>query len=438
MLSIIALLRVMSSSLVRKLEIREIVPDFSLAPFAKYSEQLKRLWTDRKTYEVLIDLVGVTDKIANAIRRTILSELTVKALSFEPSEVQTNVAFMIVDELLDRVMLLPIKQDCPDDATFSISIVNGGQEQETLYSSDISGDHAAAIPKRFHLAEIRKGEYLHIPKITIVRGTGFDHAMFSMTSEYSFHNLDYMDVAVVNIKGNRIDKRVAVAQVAKRLTEAKHAVPDDLAFKRILVIPNMDYKKLISEDEQTKINGAKYDYILTRPADSSESEQEWITECSSLTVASSEFRMRFNITDRIDPKQLIPMACDNLVNRLSGCLQDLDAPDNSKRISVRTNSVKFLHDGSSIVVDMWCMKIFGETHTLGHLLAKHILLQDPDLPFVRPWMDHPQDNNVTIQLIHSEPEKICRNAIASCIEIFGKIRDQCIVFDDAGKKRKKA
>lgn len=450
--------------IIKNFGIKEITPNFEIEPFHKYSTQLKKLWTDRKMYEVAFDLEGVSDKIANAIRRTALTELEVKALTFDVSTIQTNINFIIADELLDRIQFLPIVQDIPDDAIFSISIVNSGSDREVLYSSHIVSDSGKEkkdggkdkkgekdketketkenkvswIPQRFHLAELRPGEYLHIPKITVVRGKGQNHGMFSMTSDYCYRNLDFMDVAMINIKGNRLDKMVSVRQVAERIKElklSKELIPNNvLAYKRILVIPNADYKKLISDDEQSKIDMANYDYILLNPAvrpSPVEKENEltdtWITERSSLIESSTEFRIKFYITNRIEPETLLPIICTNMINRLQMILDDMIIIGSGK-VSIRTDPVTVKHGPDSIVVDMWKMRIKGETHTIGHLIVKHLVMLDPDLPFARPHMDHPQDTNVTIQIIHPEPEKICKDVLTECIKTFTQIRDESLIL----------
>jgi DNA-directed RNA polymerase subunit L len=416
-----------SDRLVKNLEIKELVPNFDIDVFRKYSTQLKKLWTDRKMYEISFDLIGVTDKIANAIRRTALTELDVKALTFDVSQIQTNVNFLIANELLDRIQFIPIKQDTPLDTVFSVSAVNNGGDREVLYSSSIVSAGSGGknwIPQKFRLAELRPGEYLHIPNITVVSGKGCDNSMFSMTSDYCFNNLDYMDVAMINIKGNRLDKRVSVSEVANRIKELglspKKMSNEALAFKKVLVIPNRDYKKLISDEEQSKINLAKYDFVLVNP--SNQDDNNWISERSSLVESSSEFRLKFYITDRIDPKLLLPMICDNMIGRLQTILDGMKT--NSGIVSIRVDPVNIKHEQETITVNMWKMRLTGETHTIGHLIVKHLVMLDPDLPFARPHMDHPQDTNVTIQIIHSDPEKICRTVITDSIKTFTQIRDE--------------
>jgi len=183
---------------------------------------------------------------------------------------------------------------------------------------------------------------------------------------------------------------------------------------------------------------ANYDYILENPSTSRGEDNEhatidsWITERSSLVESSTEFRIKFYITNRIEPENLLPLICNNMIERLQMILDDMNliskSEDGSGKVSIRTDPVTVKHGPDSVVVDMWKMRIKGETYTIGHLIVKHLVLLDPDLPFARPHMDHPQDTNVTIHIIHPEPEKICKDVLTGCIKTFTQIRDESIAL----------
>src|SRR5208283_3893145 len=112
---------------VQNYSISEVVPDFGHV-FEAHAKKLALLYTDRKTFVVSFDLIGVNPQIANAIRRTVMDELKIKALIFDSGTVKTHVDYIIIDELLDRISTLPIGQDIPEGTILSLSCVNGGSE----------------------------------------------------------------------------------------------------------------------------------------------------------------------------------------------------------------------------------------------------------------------------------------------------------------------
>jgi len=431
----------MAEEIVQLYSITKCVPNFDKGIFAPYKKQLENLFTDRKKFAVSFDLVGCMDKVANAIRRTIMGELDIKALTFDPTIIQTNVDFLIIDELLDRIHYLPISQTTPLDTVFSINAVNKGSEIQTLYSESITSNKSEnedVISKRFRLAELRTGNYLHIPKITVESGKGSEHSRFSLSCDYTFDNTDYMDASIINSKGNRIRKRILVSELfdllhqkSKSNKSSKNTRADRLMLlgKKILVIPNKDYEKLIDEDERVKIDLAKYDEILVNQ-DSNIKPEDFLQERSSFMSESSEFRMCFWISNQIAPEDLIPMTCDNLITRLNNILTAMHSLKGSigayDSIRVRSEPVNILHKEEMTTVDLWCLDIMNETHTIGELLVKQIYLLDPDIPFVKKHMDHPKDNQVTIQILHPDSLKLCINALETCIEDFVKIKNAAL------------
>lgn len=403
----------------------EIKPDFGIEPFLPYKKKLEALYTDRKRYVVSFDLIGVSDKIANAIRRTIMGELPIKALTFDPVMVQTNAEFIIIDELLDRIQCLPLRQDVPDGTTLSVSAVNRGQDVDVLYSSSLNSEY---VSKRFRLAELRPGNYLRIPEIKVVTGFGRDHSMFSLSNKYHYSNLDYMDVHVVNAKGNRLTKRILVQELFGLISPKSSvcSLEDKIALhrKRVLVIPNKDYRSLIDADEQAKIDVAKYDHVIVNTTDSA----DFLQERSSFVSSSTEFRMSFHLTGQIEPMLLLPMTCDNLRERLLHIKNDILGISTDEGsfgiVRIRVKPATFQHGEESVSVPMFELLVTDETHTIGEMLVTAIYERDPDIAFVRKRMDHPKDTRVYIDIIHPEARKILLDSIDDCISVFEKIKEE--------------
>lgn len=183
-------------------KIELVEPDLSeFTKNEKTIKAVKALLPARHEHKVSFDLNDVDVSIANAFRRTAMEELELKSLTFDVSQIQTNVDYILFDEFLDRIKSIPIKQNIPDDIVLSINAINTSNDNGimTLYSESISGGEKY-IPGRFRLAELRPGNYLKVPKITVKRGFGRDDACFGLTCVYTFRNLDFMDVCMINSK----------------------------------------------------------------------------------------------------------------------------------------------------------------------------------------------------------------------------------------------
>ena len=413
-----------------------IEPD--LREFAKHEKAIRALLPDRKEHRVSFDLIDVDVSMANAFRRTAIEEVDMKALTFDPTTIDTNADYILYDEFLDRIQIIPIKQDIPDDLVMSINVFNASNDNGimTIYSDSITGGERY-IPGRFRIAELRPGNRLKVPKITIMRGFGRKNACFSLTSDYTYRNLDYMDVHVINYKGNRIDKRVKTNEVAK-LAGVK---PAEAWGKKILVFPNAHYEGIISDHVKEKIALAKYDIILKNkksPVD----DNEYIAEQSSSVAVSREFRMSFYLAGQINPDKFVEIICKNIIDRLTAVKTGIESIyhikgggkkliepitlglDTTGKLDLRIKPVIIKHSDESATLDMWNLSIKGETHTLGELIVNHIFAEDPNVPYVTPAMSHLRDDQTTIQLLHPEPEKITLNAIKNCITIFTNLIKQ--------------
>lgn len=430
--------------LVERYAILKIEPKLDVEPFKQYTAEIKLLLSEREEHVVEIDLVGITESIANAIRRTAIEELELKALSFDTTTVQTNIDYIILDELFDRIHAIPIKQDIPDDAEISLNVFNNSNDNgiQVVYSSDLVGADKGKVPGKFQLAEMRPGNYLKIPRIFITKGYGNEDAMYGLTSNYFYDNLDYMDVMFINLNGNRITKRVRVADVLERCVEHKlKQTARGVWEKKILVIPDKNYEKLIKPHEQTKIAMAKYD--ITLRATTTGADKEYIAERSSLMSGSTEFRMKYYLGGQIDPEQFMTMVCDSLISRLvtvktglesilagivggkaqkTKLVDDTSGIDTTGRVVVTTRPVEVTHEDQKITVQCWNMTIFGETHTIGELIVFKIYELDPDVPQVKKKMEHPRDTQVTIEIIHPSASKLCMDAINACIKTFEQIK----------------
>lgn len=380
---------------VRNYSVTQILPAFDDV-FSEITEELRSVLSDRSEYEVSFELHDVSVCVANGFRRTALDELVVSSL--EVGDIQTNAEFIISDELRDRVALIPIRQDIPEDAVFSVAVVNGDKSMnKNVMSKDLVGPHADCVPSGFRIAELKHGKYLKIPRITVSRGIGRDNARYSLTGDYEYDNMDYMDVHMINAKGLRHTARVLVADVAAaapKLKNVKHA--------RVLIIPNNTWA--LAPHEQARADKYPYDAIVHAP----------IEERSSLRDVSRSFVMKFYLPNAHAPRNFAHDVCDNIITRLRKVLEYLS--DKKYSTHVRETPLG--------VHEVWELLVPGETHTIGEILLHYMYDADPSIPYIIKHMSHPNSSDVSIRAIHAEPARLCELAVNAAIETFESLKKQ--------------
>lgn len=414
------------SKVVQNYHIKEIKPNLSTAPFAdKHKKILEGLLTDRKESCVEFDLIGVNDKIANALRRTIIDELEVVALDFDPQELDTNDEFILRDEVRDRIRFIPIDQTLKEGSRLTLESMNKDPKNGimTVYSSAIGN---SKIPKKFRVAELKPGAYLRIPNIVVRRGTGRDDAMFSLSCDIFYDNLDYMDVHFINNKANILTRRVSVAELMKVMSKegfsASAISKRALVNKKILVIPNPAFSNLLTDRDRKRVELAGYDYKVIFKNPGSELEAK-----SSSMVSSREFHMRVYLMGQIPPEDLLPTVCDNLINRLEVVKKGVEefeknGTDPSGIIDITSRMVVVRDDKlSSSNQTLTSIRIRGETHTLGEMLVSGIYFRDPGIMNIKKRMNHPSENQVFIDIIHPNPIRILKDTIDDCVAVLKNI-----------------
>ena len=384
---------------IKNYKITKIEPQFvGLLNKPEIIKKAKELMTDREEHVISIDVLNVYPAIVNGIRRILIDELPIKALDFDIGIVTTTDEFIIAAELRDRIRFIPINQDIPENTTFQISEISKS-ELNIIYSSVFKSKY---IPSKFRLAELKLGSHLNIPIIKVVTGMGRDDSMFSLTADIFYETLDYKDVDIINNKGNRLTIRVKTSDILEK-GETEGSVFD----KKILIYPTANHKTILSAEDNDRIKLAKYDKVLTKE----------IEEQSSLMVEPENYRLNIYLNGNITPENVIPTVCDNIIGRLRKVSDAIK--NNLSNVEISLNPIE--HPSINTV---WVLKIFGETHTIGQLIAQAIFRRDPGISYCVPIIDHPTYNNIHIDIVHKEPQKITLDSINDVISIYESIKKQ--------------
>ena len=407
------------SKIVRNYSIEKITPNLNVAVFKdkKVQENIKKLLSNNEEYVVRISLYNISSRVFNSIRRTIIDELEIKSLYFELLDVDTDNDFIIREELRDRVKYIPIDQSIPEGSTFELQVINNSPDKGimTVYSNNIGGISDKVVSK-IQIAELNHGEYIHIKNIKVVKGYGKDHSKWSRTCDLTWQNLDFMDVDYVNVKGNRLVKRVKVSDVAK-LTKMKDELK--LIDQRVLVIPNKDHESALDDREKSKIKIANYDHVIKTE----------IEQCFSTSHESNAIKMEFYLTGRFNPKKLLPDVCDNLIGRLTSIKNDIEKhPEIVKKDVILNQSM--IETKTVIASDekqtVWTLCVKNETHTIGEILKQQIFKLDKNITFIKKYIKNNGEYSFYIDMIHKNPKKITLDALDALIHIYAQIKREIL------------
>jgi len=132
---------------------------------------------------VSLELHNTTTELANAIRRTINTEVDVLRLNVMPVDIDTNDDYIIKDLLIKNINHLKIEQI--RNGKFKINIRNDTDRTIDVYSRDIKDIDEKNKKRPFDdtvaMIELNSGKYLKVNNIFTESGSVYsrDHASFS-------------------------------------------------------------------------------------------------------------------------------------------------------------------------------------------------------------------------------------------------------------------
>ena len=176
---------------------------------SKLNLNLLDLLPKEKYNTVSFIIKNTNSSFANAIRRTIVSEVPVWSLALDVRDYETNDPFLIFDHLATKIGSLPIHQeyihkfeqngDNPNDIyTFYINIENNSSELKYIYSDDIIINGTSSINKEFSIIKNIPLQYLTPntflrTKLILEKGYGYQNgAKFSITPMPVYYPNDYI------------------------------------------------------------------------------------------------------------------------------------------------------------------------------------------------------------------------------------------------------
>ncbi len=360
----------------------------------------------RKT--IKFDLLNANPALANAIRLTVLEELDWKAFEISPNDIKTNEKNILINEFCDRIMLMPINQDIPDDAVFGISFVAdhaGGIIKSDVVNQIGGKKFAGQICDLHRIAVLGPKKFLQVKNIRVVHGKGYENSKFT-TCCFTYQLLDYIGIRSMesyHLELNEIAKVVDVLKHAKIKSKGPAEDYDALAGKRIMAITNPNVMERASEETKKRILSS--DIII----------EERLPEASSLVEMPKHFRLGFEFHNVDNPKAIVVRALEDIADRLNLIKSAINidgSVNNPDMVSV-------------VLADNKCQIVVrGEDDSISRLLVYYILELVPDIPLVNTTKIHANLRSFKLRIMHPQHLKILHDAIDYIIKLLAGLVKQ--------------
>ena len=149
-----------------------------LSPKVVNPEAKKLLPTIVHPYNLTFEIAGVDNSVANAIRRTLVDEFPVKAMTATQTDFESTDPYHISEMILARIKMIPIMQNVPEDAIFILDVENKTPVLRNVLSSEIKIKSGAAAKhtyfnETFVLFTLNPGKTTKIKEIKIMKSPGF-------------------------------------------------------------------------------------------------------------------------------------------------------------------------------------------------------------------------------------------------------------------------
>jgi hypothetical protein len=143
---------------------------------------------------VEFNLINAGPEVANALRRTAINELQVKALYFEPEAFKTDLPkelektglsydpYQYYDMILRRIQAIPINQNISTLARFTLLATNTTTDIRNVLSNEIKTKGSVPFSKTINITDLTPGKFTHIEPIIVKEGFGYEDIIYSIVS----------------------------------------------------------------------------------------------------------------------------------------------------------------------------------------------------------------------------------------------------------------
>ena len=336
---------------IKNVKIEEITYDNKhFKDFDKCVEYLKLIDSDYKKYlpskpqhYVQFEITETVSDFANCIRRFLLDEIVVYSMHIDEIDIVTNDKFILSDVLKKNIELIPFQQKMTDDESTDL-LLTLLVENNTDDIMTVYSRHLVITDKKNKKLDSEKYFSMNIPLMQLRTNT----------------SLEVKDITIVKGCGKK--------------DAGKFCLLANLSYEIMDVMP--------VEENKYETKGQ-----------------------SSLNSEPAHFKISYKTHRNIDPKKVMTLCCDGIIDRLTSI---------QKELSNITNET-IVHFSDLIDVESkGDVKLFhfkGEYWTIANIIARYCYLEFKEIKFVCSCIIHPSTEESIVKIRHGESVKILNAAI---------------------------
>lgn len=314
------------------------------------------LWSMDKNI-LKFDLIDSNEAFANSLRRVFNDELEIYALYAHPSDIDSDDKFILPDNILERINLLPTVQSNLKDLVLSIKITNLSDDIINIYSKDIKINTKKGMVsseklfnQNIQICSLRSGKYLYVNNITFKSKEGFINNTHTLgTHRYECINTD-------------------------------------------LSLPSLD----------NTLKDFRIEFC-----DNGNSNQKEMAR-----LVFENLNKRVNRVKNLISAYEIPINVDAITLHNDTTNNDLYIIQNTKIIDLHSSNSNNLNKDTKVNCDnLYEIHIKNEYHTMGNIITKYVFMEYKDIELISYKLDHILKHKIIINIKHSDYKKIIDNAL---------------------------
>jgi DNA-directed RNA polymerase subunit L len=188
------------------MEVKNIkVNDYSININNKYKSILEKnqhLLPTLNKVGLQFQLINSNEAFANSIRMVFNDELLVKYLDVSIFDLNTNDKYILPDNIIERIALIPLNQNVNSDKKYKLHIMNNSNDIIKIYSKELktmNEDKSIDFNPNILLCTLKPNKSLTINNIKINQEYGFNNHIFSLGSfAYEIINTNFNTLSLNN------------------------------------------------------------------------------------------------------------------------------------------------------------------------------------------------------------------------------------------------
>jgi len=181
---------------IKNIKTHEYSIDYKNSKFSKIITDNKHLLPNLNKKSITFELINSNEAFANSIRRVFNDELLIKSLDVNIYDLKTDDKYILPDNIIERINLIPVMQSINNDVVFQLQISNNSNDIIKIYSGDIinknKNDKNIYFNKNILICTLKPNRFLYINNIKINSNNGFNDHKYSIGSyNYEIINTDF-------------------------------------------------------------------------------------------------------------------------------------------------------------------------------------------------------------------------------------------------------